>query len=170
MELTGQQLEKILNTELAGKDTGYSYYNFASAVLRVLRILAKKAGINENDFSYKTQGTNSLYLTYKNVSFGDATFKKQRGKRRFGSYDWTFKDVFVNLWNEDGYSNYKGLTFQGLLDKIDADLVAQKQKEDDKLALAKKVFQSIKNEINAKDDYEVVYFIDYMNKHKYSLK
>ena len=164
MELNGKTLEEVLNTELAGKDVGYSHWNFTGALLKVLRILAKEAGLNENDFSYKTQGTNSVYLTYKNISFGDATFQKQKGKYKYGSYEWTFKKVFVNLWNEDGYSSYKGLTFLDMIAKINEELDIKKTREQAKLEQAKKVFQKIKEEIGAKDDYEVTNFIEYMNK------
>lgn len=170
MELNGKTLEEVLNTELVGKDVGYSHWNFTGAVLKVLRILAKEAGLNENDFSYKAQGTNSVYLTYKNISFGDATFQKQKGKYKYGSYEWTFKKVFVNLWNEDGYSSYKGLTFLDMIAKINEELDVKKIREQAKLEQAKKVFQKIKEEIGAKDDYEVTNFIEYMNKNRYSLR
>lgn len=170
MELTGKTLDKVLNTELVGKDVGYSHWNFTSVTLKVLRILAKDAGLNENDFSYKTQGTNSVYLTYKNISFGDATFQKQKGKYKYGGYEWTFKKVVVNLWNEDGYSRYKGLTFLEMINKIDEELNIKKIREQAKLEQAKKVFQKIKEEIGAKDDYEVTNFIEYMNKNRYSLR
>jgi len=170
MELNGKTLEEVLNTELVGKDVGYSHWNFTGALLKVLRILAKEAGLNENNFSYKTQGTNSVYLTYKNISFGDATFQKQKGKYKYGSYEWTFKKVFVNLWNEDGYSSYKGLTFLDMIAKINEELDVKKTREQAKLEQAKKVFQKIKEEIGAKDDYEVTNFIEYMNKNRYSLR
>ena len=170
MELTGKTLEEVLGAELVGKDVGYSYYNFTNMLLRIIRIFAKDAGLKELDFSYKTQGTNTAYLTYRGVSFGDATFQKQKGKYRYGSYEWTFKKCFVNLWNEDGYSSYKGLTFKGMIAKIDEELAVKKSREDAKLEQAKKVFQKIKEEIGAKDDYEVSSFIEYMNKNRYSLR
>ncbi len=170
MELNGKTLEEVLNTELVGKDVGYSHWNFTGALIKVLRILAKEAGLNEDVFSYKTQSNNSVYLTYRGVSFGDATFQKQKGKYKYGSYEWTFKKVFVNLWNEDGYSSYKGLTFQEMLNKINEELDAKKTREQAKLEQAKKVFQKIKEEIGAKDDYEVTNFIEYMNKNRYSLR
>ena len=102
MELTGRKLEETLNAELVGKDVGYSHWKFTNALLSVIRIFAKKAGLDENAFSYKDSGPSSAYLTYRGVSFGDASFQKQRGERRFGSYDWNFKKVFVNLVNEIG--------------------------------------------------------------------
>lgn len=169
MELTGKKLEEVLNTELVGKDVGYSHWNFTGALLKVLRILAKEAGLNENDFSYKTQGTNSVYLTYKNISFGDAAFQKQKGKYKYGSYEWTFKKVFVNLWNEGGYSNWKGLTFLEMINKIDEELDIKKNKEQAKLEQAKQIFQKIKAELGATENYEVKNFIEYMNKNRYSL-
>ncbi len=170
MELTGSKLEEILNTELVGKDVGYSDYNFTRALLDAIRLLAKKAGLNESDFSYKTQSKNSAYLTYKGVYFGEAAFQKQKGKRcRYGGYEWTFKKVAVSLLNEYSYSNYKGLTFEEMLNKIDNDLLAKKSKEEERLEQAKQIFKKIKEEIGAKDDYEVRYFIEYMNKNRYSL-
>lgn len=169
MELTGKKLEEVLNTELAGKDVGYSHWNFTGALLKVLRILAKEAGLNENDFSYKTQGTNSVYLTYKNISFGDAAFQKQKGKYKYGSYEWTFKKVFVNLVNEDGCSSYNGLTFQEMLDRIDKELSAKKSREEAKLEQAKRIFQKIKTELGNVSDYDVVNYIKYMNDNRYSL-
>jgi len=170
MELNGKTLEEVLNTELVGKDVGYSHWNFTGALMKVIRILAKDAGLNELDFSYKTQGTNSVYLTYKGVSFGDATFQKQKGKYHYGSYEWTFKKIFVNLWNEDGYSSYKGLTFLEMIAKINEELDVKKTREQAKLEQAKQIFQLIKEKIGAKDDYEVSYFIEYMNKNRYSLR
>jgi len=170
MELTGKTLEEVLNTELVGKDVGYSHWNFTSTLYRIIRIFAKDAGLNENEFTYKTQSANSVYLTYRGVSFGDATFQKQKGKYKYGSYEWTFKKVFVNLWNEDGYSSYKGLTFKEMIAKIDEELDIKKTREQAKLEQAKKVFQKIKEEIGAKDDYEVSSFIEYMNKNRYSLR
>ena len=169
MELTGKKLEEVLNTELVGKDVGYSHWNFTGALLKVLRILAKEAGLNESDFSYKTQGANSVYLTYKNISFGDAAFQKQKGKYKYGSYEWTFKKVFVNLWNEGGYSNWKGLTFLEMINKIDEELDIKKNKEQAKLEQAKQIFQKIKAELGATENYEVTNFIEYMNKNRYSL-
>lgn len=169
MELNRQKLEEVLNTELVGKDVGYSHYTFTSVLLKVLRILAKDAGLSENDFNYKTQGTNSVYLTYKGVSFGDATFQKQKGKYKYGGYEWTFKKVFVNLWNEDGYSNWKGLTFLEMINKIDEELDIKKNKEQAKLEQAKQIFQKIKAELGTTDNYEVKNFIEYMNKNRYSL-
>ena len=169
MELTGKKLEEILNTELVGRDVGYSYWNFTNALFKIIRILAKEAGLDENAFSYKEQGPSSAYLTYRGVVFGDASFQKQRGERRFRSYDWNFKKVFVNLINEDGCSSYNGLTFQEMLDRIDAELLAKKSREAMKLEQAKQIFQKIKTELGTTSDYEVVEFIKYMNENKYSL-
>ena len=170
MELTGKKLEEVLNTELVGKDVGYSHCKFTSTLLSVIRVLAKRAGLDENSFSYyKDNGQSSVYLTYRGVSFGDVSFQKQRGERRFGSYDWNFKKVFVNLVNEDRYSRYNGLTFQEMLDKIDDELSAKKSREEAKLEQAKQIFQKIKTELGTTSDYETVEFIKYMNDHRYSL-
>ena len=169
MELTGKKLEEILNTELVGKDIGYQHWKFTDALLSVIRIFAKKAGLDESAFSYKDQGQSSAYLTYRGVVFGDASFQKQRGERRYGGYDWNFKKVFVNLANEDGYSSYNGLTFQEMLDKIDEELLAKKSREEAKLEQAKQFFQKIKTELGTTSDYETVEFIKYMNDHRYSL-
>ena len=169
MELTGKKLEEILNTELAGRDVGYSYWNFTNTLLKIIRILAKEAGLDENVFSYKEQGQSSAYLTYRGVVFGDASFQKQRGERNYGSYNWSFKKIFVNFLNEDGYSSYNGLTFQEMLNRIDEELSAKKSREEMKLEQAKQIFQKIKVELGATSDYDVVNFIKYMNDHKYSL-
>ena len=169
MELTGKKLEEILNTELVGKDVGYSHWKLTNALLSVIRVLAKRAGIDENAFSYKVQGPSSTYLTYRGVVFGDASFQKQRGKYHYGSYDWNFKKIFVNLVNEDGYSSYNGLTFQEMLDRIDEELSAKKSREEAKLEQAKQIFQKIKAELGNVSDYDVVNYIKYMNDNRYSL-
>ena len=169
MELTGKKLEEILNTELVGRDVGYSYWNFTNTLLKIIRILAKEAGLDENVFSYKEQGPSSTYLTYRGVVFGDASFQKQRGERHYGSYEWSFKKIFVNFLNEDGYSSYNGLTFQEMLNRIDEELLAKKSREEMKLEQAKQIFQKIKVELGTTSDYDVVNFIKYMNDHKYSL-
>ena len=169
MELTGRKLEEILNTELVGKDVGYSHWNFTNILLKIIRILVKEAGLDENAFSYKEQGPSSVYLTYRGVVFGDASFQKQRGKYHYGSYDWNFKKIFVNLVNEDGCSSYNGLTFQEMLDRIDEELSAKKSREAAKLDQAKQIFQKIKAELGTTSDYETVEFIKYMNEHRYSL-
>ena len=169
MELTGKKLEEILNTELAGKDVGYSHWKFTSALLSVIRVLAKKAGLDEIAFNYKDQGPSSTYLTYRGVVFGDASFQKQRGKYHFGSYDWNFKKIFVNLVNEDGCSSYNGLTFQEMLDRIDEELSTKKSREEAKLEQAKQIFQKIKTELGNVSDYDVVNYIKYMNDNRYSL-
>ena len=169
MELTGKKLEEILNTELVGRDVGYSHWNFTNTLLKIIRILAKEAGLDENLFSYKEQGQSSAYLTYRGVVFGDASFQKQRGKRNYGSYNWSFKKIFVNFLNEDGYSSYNGLTFQEMLSRIDEELSAKKSREELKLEQAKQIFQKIKVELGTTSDYDVVNFIKYMNDHKYSL-
>ena len=169
MELTCKKLEEILNTELVGKDVGYSHWKFTNALLSVIRIFAKKAGLDENAFSYKDQGPSSTYLTYRGVVFGDASFQKQRGERRYGSQDWNFKKIFVNFLNEDGCSSYSGLTFQEMLDRIDEELSVKKSREEAKLEQAKQIFQKIKVELGTTSDYDVVNFIKYMNDHRYSL-
>ena len=169
MELTGKKLEEILNTELVGRDVGYSYWNFTNALFKVIRILAKEAGLDENAFSYKEQGPSSTYLTYRGVIFGDASFQKQKGKYCRGGYEWTFKKIFVNFLNEDGYSGYNGLTFQEMLDRIDAELLAKKSRAELKLEQAKQIFQKIKTELGTASDYETIEFIKYMNENKYSL-
>ena len=169
MELTGKKLEEVLNTELVGKDVGYSHCKFTSALLSVIRIFAKKAGLDENAFNYKDQGPSSTYLTYRGVVFGDASFQKQRGKYHYGSYDWTFKKIFVNLVNEDGCSSYNGLTFQEMLDRINEELLAKKSRAELKLEQAKQIFQKIKAELGTTSDYETIEFIKYMNENKYSL-
>ena len=169
MELTGKKLEEVLNAELVGKDVGYSHWKFTNALLSVIRIFAKKAGLDENAFSYKDQGPSSTYLTYRGVVFGDASFQKRRGERHYGSYDWNFKKVFVNLVNEDGCSSYNGLTFQEMLDRIDEELLAKKSREEAKLEQAKQIFQKIKAELGTTSDYETIEFIKYMNENKYSL-
>lgn len=169
MELTGKKLEEILNTELVGKDVGYSHWKFTNALLSVIRIFAKKAGLDENAFSYKEQGPSSTYLTYRGVVFGDASFQKQKGKYCHGGYEWTFKKVFVNLVNEDGCSSYNGLTFQEMLDRIDEELLAKKSREEAKLEQAKQIFQKIKTELGNVSDYEVANYIKYMNDNRYSL-
>ena len=169
MELTGKKLEEVLNAELVGKDVGYSHCKFTSALLSVIRIFAKKAGLDESAFSCKEQGTSSAYLTYRGVVFGDASFQKQRGERHYGSYDWNFKKVFVNFLNEDGCSSYNGLTFQEMLGRIDEELSAKKSREEAKLEQAKQIFKKIKTELGTTSDYETVEFIKYMNDHRYSL-
>ena len=169
MELTGKKLEEVLNAELVGKDVGYSHWKFTNALLSVIRIFAKKAGLDENAFSYKDQGPSSTYLTYRGVVFGDASFQKQRGKYHYGSYDWTFKKIFVNLVNEDGCSSYNGLAFQEMLDRIDEELSTKKSREEAKLEQAKQIFQKIKAELGTTSDYETIEFIKYMNENKYSL-
>ena len=169
MELTGKKLEEVLNTELVGKDVGYSHWKFTNALLSVIRVFAKRAGLDEIAFNYKDNGPSSTYLTYRGVVFGDASFQKQRGKYHFGSYYWKFKKIFVNLANEDGYSSYNGLTFQEMLDKIDEELLAKKAREEAKLEQAKQIFQKIKAELGTTSDYETVEFIKYMNDHRYSL-
>lgn len=169
MELTGKKLEEILNTELVGRDVGYSYWNFTNALFKVIRILAKEAGLDENAFSSTVHGTQSAHLTYRGVIFGDASFQKQKGKYRRGGYEWTFKKIFVNFLNEDGYSSYNGLTFQEMLDRIDAELLAKKSRAELKLEQAKQIFQKIKMELGTTSDYEVIEFIKYMNENKYSL-
>ena len=169
MELTGKKLEEVLNAELVGKDVGYSHWKFTNALLSVIRDFAKKAGLDEIAFNYKDQGPSSTYLTYRGVVFGDASFQKQRGKCHYGSYDWNFKKIFVNLVNEDGYSSYNGLTFQEMLDRIDEELSTKKSREEAKLEQAKQIFQKIKAELGTTSDYETVEFIKYMNDHRYSL-
>ena len=169
MELTGRKLEEILNTELVGKDVGYSHWKFTNALLSVIRIFAKKAGLDENAFSYKDQGPSSTYLTYRGVIFGDASFQKQKGKYCRGGYEWTFKKIFVNLVNEDGCSSYNGLTFQEMLDRVDEELSAKKSREEAKLEQAKQIFKKIKSELGNVSDYDVVNYIKYMNDNRYSL-
>ena len=169
MELTGKKLEEILNTELVGRDVGYSYWNFTNALFKIIRILAKEAGLDENAFSYKEQGQSSAYLTYRGVIFGDASFQKQKGKYCRGGYEWTFKKIFVNFLNEDGCSGYSGLTFQEMLNRIDEELLAKKSRAELKLEQAKQIFQKIKTELGTASDYETIEFIKYMNENKYSL-
>ena len=169
MELTSKKLEEILNTELVGRDVGYSYWNFTNTLLKIIRILVKEAGLDENVFSYKEQGPSSTYLTYRGVVFGDVSFQKQRGERNYGSYNWSFKKIFVNFLNEDGCSSYNGLTFQEMLNRIDEELSAKKSREEMKLEQAKQIFQKIKAELGTTSDYDVVNFIKYMNDNRYSL-
>ena len=169
MELTGKKLEEILNTELVGRDVGYSYWNFTNALFKIIRILAKEAGLDENLFSSTVHGNQSAHLTYRGVIFGDASFQKQKGKYCRGGYEWTFKKIFVNFLNEDGYSSYEGLTFQEMLDRIDEELSTKKSREEAKLEQAKQIFQKIKAELGNVSDYEVVNYIKYMNDNRYSL-
>ena len=169
MELTSKKLEEILNTELVGRDVGYSYWNFTNAIFKIIRILAKEAGLDENAFSSTVHGTQSAHLTYRGVIFGDASFQKQKGKYCRGGYEWTFKKIFVNFLNEDGYSSYNGLTFQEMLNRIDEELLAKKSRAELKLEQAKQIFQKIKAELDTTSDYETIEFIKYMNENKYSL-
>ena len=169
MELTSKKLEEILNTELVGRDVGYSYWNFTNAIFKIIRILAKEAGLDENAFSSTAHSNQSAHLTYRGVIFGDVSFQKQKGKYCRGGYEWTFKKIFVNFLNDGDYSSYEGLTFQEMLDKIDESLLAKKSKEALKLDQAKQIFQKIKAELGTTSDYDVVNFIKYMNDHKYSL-
>ena len=169
MELTGKKLEEILNTELVGRDVGYSHWNFTNALFKIIRILAKEAGLDENAFSYKEQGPSSAYLTYRGVIFGDASFQKQKGKYCRGGYEWTFKKIFVNFLNEDGYSSYNDLTFQEMLDRIDAEILAKKSRAELKLEQAKQNYQKIKAGLGTTSDYETIQFIKYMKENKYSL-
>lgn len=169
MELTGKKLEEILNTELVGRDVGYSYWNFTNALFKIIRILAKEAGLDENAFSSTAHSNQSAHLTYRGVIFGDVSFQKQKGKYCRGGYEWSFKKIFVNFLNEDGYSSYNGLTFQEMLDRIDEELLAKKSRAELKLEQAKQIFQKIKTELGTTSDYETIEFIKYMNENKYSL-
>ena len=169
MELTSKKLEEILNTELVGRDVGYSYWNFTNAIFKIIRILAKEAGLDENAFSSTAHSNQSAHLTYRGVIFGDVSFQKQKGKYCRGGYEWSFKKIFVNFLNEDGYSGYSGLTFQEMLDRIDEELLAKKSRAELKLEQAKQIFQKIKTELGTTSDYETIEFIKYMNDHKYSL-
>ena len=169
MELTGKKLEEILNTELVGRDVGYSYWNFTNALFKIIRILAKEAGLDENAFSSTAHSNQSAHLTYRGVIFGDVSFQKQKGKYCRGGYEWSFKKIFVNFLNEDGYSSYNGLTFQEMLDRIDTEILAKKSRAELKLEQAKQIFQKIKTELGTTSDYETIEFIKYMNENKYSL-
>ena len=169
MELTSKKLEEILNTELVGRDVGYSYWNFTNAIFKIIRILAKEAGLDENAFSSTVHSNQSAHLTYRGAIFGDVSFQKQKGKYCRGGYEWTFKKIFVNFLNEDGYSSYEGLTFQEMLDRIDEELLAKKARAELKLEQAKQIFQKIKAELDTTSDYETIEFIKYMNENKYSL-
>ena len=169
MELTGKKLEEILNTELVGRDVGYSYWNFTNALFKIIRILAKEAGLDENAFSSTAHSNQSAHLTYRGVIFGDVSFQKQKGKYCRGGYEWSFKKIFVNFLNEDGYSSYNGLTFQEMLNRIDEELLAKKSRAELKLEQAKQIFQKIKTELGTTSDYETIEFIKYMNENKYSL-
>ena len=174
MEFNKETLEKVLNVELVGKDVGYSSWNFVSTVLKIIRICAKKVNLNENDFSYelKRDSNNSVYLTYKGVCFGEAGFQKQKGEyQRGGGYEWTFKKVFIRLYNEadSDCPRYKSLTFLEMIAEIESDLQLGKDLEVKKLMKAKEIFQKIKKELDTDNDFEVVHFIEYMNKNKYSL-
>ena len=169
MELTSKKLEEILNTELVGRDVGYSYWNFTNAIFKIIRILAKEAGLDENAFSSTAHSNQSAHLTYRGVIFGDVSFQKQKGKYCRGGYEWTFKKIFVNFLNEDGYSSYEGLAFQEMLNRIDEELLAKKSRAELKLEQAKQIFQKIKTELGTTSDYETIEFIKYMNDHKYSL-
>ena len=169
MELTSKKLEEILNTELVGRDVGYSYWNFTNAIFKIIRILAKEAGLDENAFSSTAHSNQSAHLTYRGVIFGDVSFQKQKGKYCRGGYEWSFKKIFVNFLNEDDYSSYSGLTFQEMLDRIDEELLAKKSRAELKLEQAKQIFQKIKTELGTTSDYETIEFIKYMNDHKYSL-
>ena len=169
MELTGKKLEEVLNTELVGKDVGYSYWNFTNVLFKIIRILAKEAGLDENLFSSTAHSNQSAHLTYRGVIFGDASFQKQKGKYCRGGYEWSFKKIFVNFLNEDGCSSYSGLAFQEMLDRIDEELSTKKSREEMKLEQAKQIFQNIKAELGNVSDYEVVNYIKYMNDNRYSL-
>ena len=175
MELTGKKLEEALNAELVGTDVGYSHWHFTTALMKVFRILVKEAGLDENAFNSTVHGTQSAHLTYKGVVFGDASFQKQKSKHCRGGYEWrlgyewTFKKIFVNFLNEDGYSSYNGLTFQEMLNRIDEELLEKKSKAKVKLEQAKQIFQKIKAELGTTSDYEAIEFIKYMNENKYSL-
>ena len=169
MELTGKKLEEVLNTELVGKDVGYSYWNFTNTLLKIIRILVKEAGLDENLFSSTAHSNQSAHLTYRGVIFGDASFQKQKGKYCRGGYEWSFKKIFVNLVNEDGCSSYNGLTFQEMLDRIDEELSTKKSREEAKLEQAKQIFQKIKAELGNVSDYEVVNYIKSMNDNRYYL-
>ena len=138
-------------------------------MFKIIRILAKEAGLDENLFSSTAHSNQSAHLTYRGVIFGDASFQKQKGKYCRGGYEWNFKKVFVNLVNEDGCSSYNGLTFQEMLDRIDEELSAKKSREEAKLEQAKQIFQKIKLELGNVSDYDVVNYIKYMNDHRYSL-
>lgn len=172
MESASKNLERTLSTELVGKDVGYSHWNFTSALLKTVRALAHEAGLNEGDFSYEEQsGKNSaVYLTYKGVVFGEASFQKQKGKYHHGRYDWTFKSVTVNLWSDYEQSRFAGLDLVGIVTTIEDELRAAEDCEAKKLAKAKELFQKIKEELGTEDDYEVARFIEYMNKNRYSIR
>ena len=169
MELTSKKLEEILNTELVGRDVGYSYWNFTNAIFKIIHILAKEAGLDENAFSSTAHSNQSAHLTYRGVIFGDVSFQKQRCEYRRGGYEWTFKKIFVNFLNEDGCSGYSGLTFQEMLNRIDAEILAKKSRAELKLEQAKQIFQKIKTELGTASDYETIEFIKYMNDNRYSL-
>ena len=171
MEITGKKLTEALSNKLKGTEVGYSHWNFTAALVRTIRDFAVEVGLNQDDFSYEAQGTHEIYLTYKKISFASATFTKQKiCKCRYGGYQWNFKDVSVNLWNEDRfYTGFKGLTFLEMIAKIDNDLVAKKNAEQVKLEQAKKMFQKIKKELGITDDYEARSFIDFIYKNRYSL-
>ena len=170
MELTGKKIEEVLNAELVGTDVGYSHWHFTTALMKVFNILAKEyKDLNENVFGYTVINANSVYLTYRGIIFGDASFQKQKGKYHGGRYEWTFKKTFVNLLNEDNCSSYNGLTFKEMIDRIDTELSVKKYNEEEKLRKAKQIFQKIKEELRTTNDFEVINFIKYMNENKYSL-
>ena len=102
------------------------------------------------------------------IFFGEVSFKKKKGSYHRGGYEWTFEKIFVNFWNNSSYSSYKGLTFQQMLDAIDAEIVRSEQAKQDKLAHGKEVISLLKTTYNL-DDYGVRQLIDYLSQNKYRL-
>ena len=171
MELTGKKLEEILKAELVGKDVGYSNYTFYYAVNRVIQAVAKDIERDPASFGVKDYRHNqsTVGITYMGSTIGEASFKKQKGKYKYGGYEWTFKDIQVLLYNESGYSSYNGLTFDEMLTKVYQDKQKAQDKEAQKLEQAKRIFQKIKEELGTDSNYEVKNFIEYMNSKRYSL-
>ena len=171
MELTGKKLEEILKAELVGKEVGYSNYTFYYTVNRVVQAVAKEierdpASFGVKDYRYISK--NTVGITYMGSTIGEASFKKQKGKYKYGGYEWTFKDIQVLLYNESGYY-YTGLTFDEMLTKVYQDNQKAQDKEAQKLEQAKRIFQKIKEELGTTSNYEVKNFIEYMNSKRYSL-
>ena len=170
MNFTGKEFEDQLKEELVGKNVGYSCWEFDYQVSTRFIAKMKELGFKETDFGTRKQpsANHGTYLTYRGESIGEVVFKKQKGSYKYGSYEWTFKNFSVNLWNEDNCSQFRGKTFAEMLQAIDELLDKRANTEAKKLEQAKEIFQTIKDKLGT-DDYGARQFIEFLDKKKYLL-
>ena len=167
INLNAVEFENYLKNELIGQGVSWRAGNLETKAYQYIQAELKKQGVSDEDrrkFNVTNQYKSfNMKIAYNGNWIGEICVKREKGKYHSsywgnGYYDWTYKDIHVELYDVNQ-----------IIEEAEVYEFALKQKQEDDLVKAKEIFKLIKTTYNLNNS-EARDLIVKMYDNKYSLE